>query len=133
MADQDANLARELGRVAEAINNLKGDRQEDRETARATAEQFKESVRELRNDIHGLTQTVQSWTNTVSAIAAQKLDERMATVESQMTLANRERDALKTRVSFYDKLLGGVWSIALKLIGIVGGSATVGALVAKFL
>lgn len=103
MAQKNEDVQRELGRLSEAMDNAKDDRQE----LRRAVEKLSEAVGEMRAEFRGLNQTMQSTAVTIANLTADKCGQRL--------------DKIEAKNKHYDRILGTansfVWKVAMGFVG----------------
>jgi hypothetical protein len=106
----DTEVERELGRLAEAVENSKLDRAE----MKALIEKVGDIATEVRQAVNALNQTVQSMTTQIVALNSEKCGQRL--------------DAIEKKNEHYDRVLGTantfVWKMAriLALVALLGAA-----------
>lgn len=110
------SVARELGRLSEAMENAKEDRLELRESF----DRLRESVEQLSSRLSALDQTIRSTSAAVNTIALEKCGERLDRLEGKMArieplLADDQLPETKRTVDKWRKLIGQGWTMVGKL------------------
>ena len=138
--EHEVSVARELGRLSEAMERAK----EDRAEILTSHERMRESVDRLSSRVDALNQTMQSTSNAVNQIALEKCGERLDKLESLVNPAMLEErlsrledvektcerlEAVETTVNSWRRWIGKSWGFLLRVIvaviasGAIGGSS----------
>lgn len=118
-----ADLGEQLGRMAEALENGKEDRNEMRADLRALSA----NVSDLKSSVNELTQTMRSTSVQITAVATEKCGERLDTMEARalgvdfQDLVRGVADYRKLKERFVRYVI--VAAIGTLLAGGVGGAA----------
>jgi len=110
-----AGVQRELGRLAEAVENAKDDRNE----LKKIVERVGDYVNELRSSVNSLNQTVQSMTAQVVSLNSEKCGARL--------------DVVEAKLSNYDRIFGTGVMFVLKVILVLLATAMGGGAVVKYI
>lgn len=132
--DASTSIDSRLGRIEEAISSLKEDRREDRQDQRADSDK-------IAGRLDGLTQVVGATANAVSALGLERCGERLDKIEARNIKADMRFEALEkatapvpwieSELLFWQRLLGGGWRAAWKIVAVMAGSGGIGAIIVK--
>lgn len=121
-----------LGRIEEALENIKSDRTD----ARSDRAEVMTEVRALKSDLAGLTQTVRSTGDAIVWLNNEKISARLTAAEEHIrTLLQNTKQlpAMELEYNFWKRVLGtgvsAVWKVALLVLG----SSTLSVVLTKWL
>jgi hypothetical protein len=131
MANNESSVAGRLGRIEEAVINLK----EDRNQSRIDRAEMMSEIKEVRAGVGGLTQTMQSTAHAVTLLSSEKYGERLMEHDRRFDMLESRMPnyaLMESEFIFWRRVLGSgfhaVWKLAL--FGISAGGA--GAAIVKW-